>query len=74
MYAKDLSDPKYEYLIKSRENVGKKHLNDSNAFIECSNTIDDFYKNIDDYNRNRKGKFLIFFHDMITDIMRNKKF
>ena len=74
MYAKDLSDPKYEYLIKSHENVGKKHLNDSNAFIECSNTIDDFYKNIDDYNPNRKGKFLIVFHDMITDIMRNEKF
>ena len=34
LYAKDLSEPKYEYLIKNRKNVGIKHLNDSNAFIE----------------------------------------
>ena len=34
LYAKDLSEPKYEYLIKNRENAGIKHLNDSKAFIE----------------------------------------
>ena len=28
LYAKDLSEPKYESLIKKRENVGIKHLND----------------------------------------------
>ena len=32
-YAKDLSESKYEYLIKNCENVGIKHLNDSSAFI-----------------------------------------
>ena len=53
--SKDSSEPKYEFLIKKRENVGIKHLNDSNAFIECS--MDDVYKNIDDYNSSRKGKF-----------------
>ena len=47
MYAKDLSDPKYEYLIKNRENAGIKHVNDSNAFIEYSNAMDDVL-NIDD--------------------------
>ena len=26
LYAKDLSEPKYEYLIKNRENAGIKHL------------------------------------------------
>ena len=26
--AKDLSEPKYEFLIKKRENAGIKHLND----------------------------------------------
>ena len=46
MYAKDLSEPKYEYLIKNRENPGIKHVNDGNAFIEYSNTMDDVYKNI----------------------------
>ena len=55
LYAKDLSEPKYEYLIKNRENTGRKHLNDSKAFIECSNTVDDVYDNIDDYNLKKKN-------------------
>ena len=46
LYAKDLSEPKYEYLINNRKNAGIKHLNDSKAFIECSNTMDDIYENI----------------------------
>ena len=33
LYSKDLSEPKYEFLIKKRENVGIKHLNDSNALM-----------------------------------------
>ena len=74
LYAKDLSEPKYEYLIKNRENVGIKHVNHSKAFIECSNTMDDVYKNIDDYNPSRKRKILIIFNVMIVDIMINKKF
>ena len=74
LYAKDLSEPKYEYLIKNRENAGIKHVNDSNAFIEYSNTMDDVYKNIDDYNPNRRRKILIIFDDMIADILTNKKF
>ena len=74
MYAKDLSESKYEHLTKKRENIGTKHLNDSKTFIECSNTMDDVYENIDHYNLNRKRKILIVFDDMIADIMTNKKF
>ena len=74
LYVKDLSEAKYDFLIKKGENAGIKHLNDSNAFIECSNTMDDIYENIDDYNPNRKRKILIVFDDMIADIMSNKKF
>ena len=48
LYANDLSDPKYEFLTKKRENAGINHLNYLNAFIECSNTMDDVYENIDD--------------------------
>ena len=48
LYARDLSETKYEYLIKKREDAGIKHLNNPNAFIECSNTMDDVYKNIND--------------------------
>ena len=44
------------------------------AFIECSNTTDDVYENINDYNSSRQRKILIEFHDMIADIMTNKKF
>ena len=74
LHAKNLREPKYEFLIKKREDVGTKYCNDSNAFIVCSNTMDGVYVNIDDYNSSRKWKALIVFDDMIGDIMTNKKF
>ena len=55
MYAKDLSKPKYQFLIKKREEA-RMYLDDPKAFIENSNTMDDVYNNIDDYNPNRKRK------------------
>ena len=73
LYEKELSEPKYESLIKKREDVGIKYLKDLNAFIGCSNTVDDVYENIDDYNSSRKTKILIVFDDMIADITTNKK-
>ena len=36
--------------------------------------MDAVYKNIDDYNPNRRKKILIVLDDMITDIMTNKEF
>ena len=39
LYARDLNEPKYKILIKKRKDAGIKHLNDPNAFIECSNTM-----------------------------------
>ena len=74
LYARDLNEPKYKILIKKGEDAGIKHLNDLNAFIECSNIMDDVYENIHDYNLNRKRKILIVFDDMIADIMTNIKF
>ena len=74
LYAKDLSEPKYEMLIKKCQNVGTNHYNNPNAFIECFNTMDDVYDNIDDYNPSRKRKISIVFDGMIADIMSNKKF
>ena len=59
LYAKDLSEPKYEFLIKKCKNAGTKYLNDPNAFIECSNTMGDVYENNDDYNSSRKRKISI---------------
>ena len=63
-----------QFLIKKRKNAGIKHLNDSKAFIQCSNTMDDVYKNIEDYNSSRKRKILVVFDGMIADIISNKKF
>ena len=74
LYARDLNEPKYECLIKKREDAGIKHFNDPNAFIECSNAMDDIHENIDDYNPNTKRKIIIVFDDMIADIMTNNGF
>ena len=56
LYAKDLSESKYEFLIKKRENAETKHLNDSKVFIKYSITMNGVYKNIDDCNPNRQKK------------------
>ena len=34
LYTKDLSEPKYEFLIDNRKNAGIKNLNNPTAFIE----------------------------------------
>ena len=73
MYAKDLEEPKYQFLIEKREQAGLKHLNDPNAFIEYSSTMDDILDNVEDYNKKRKRKVLIVFDDMISHVMSNKK-
>ena len=49
-----------------------KDLNDSKAFIEYSNDMDDIYKKIEEYDPNKKQKILIVFN-MISDILSNKK-
>ena len=73
LYTKDSNEPKYQFLIKTHEDVGIKHLNDPKAFIEYSQYMDYVYNNINDYNPNRNRKILIVFDDMIADIMTNKK-
>ena len=35
--------------------------------------MDDIYKNIEEYNSNKKRKILIVFDDMIADMLSNKK-
>ena len=60
-------------MIKKSKNAGTEHLNNSSAFNECSNTMENVYENIDDYNLSRERKILIVFDDMIVDIMSNKK-
>ena len=71
LYAKDLSEPKYEYLIKNCENAGIKYVNDGNAFTECSDTMDDVYESFNDYNPNRRRKILIGFDDIVFSVPKN---
>ena len=52
LYAKDLSEPKYKYLINKREQVGIKMLQNAKVFIEYSDDMNNVFKNINDYNKN----------------------
>ena len=59
MYAKDLSEPKYE----KREDAEIKNINNPNAFIVCSNKMDDVLEDTDNYNPKRNKKVLIVFDE-----------
>ena len=48
LQAKDPYKAKYQILTSKNENKGLKHFNDSKAFIEYSNDMQDVYKNIDE--------------------------
>ena len=56
LYPKDLAEPKYQYLINKREQVGIKSLNDPYAFIEYSDDMNDAYDDISNYNKKRDKK------------------
>ena len=73
LYAKDPYKAKYQLLVNEKESTGLKYLNDSKAFIGYSNDMDDIYKNIEEYDLNKKPKILIVFDDMIADMLNNKK-
>ena len=59
LYAKDLEEAKYQLFINKQESTGLKHSSYSKAFIEYSNDTGDIYKNIEEYNPNKKRKRLI---------------
>ena len=59
-YAKCPYEAKYQFLINKRESTGLKHLNDSKAFIEYSNDMDDIYENIEDITQIRNAKYYLF--------------
>ena len=74
LYAKDIHEPKYEYLINKREQAGIKNLNDPQAFIEYSDDMNDVLDDINNYNKNRDKQVLVVFDDVIADIEYNKNF
>ena len=57
LYAKDPYEAKYQYLINNRERVEINHFNNPKAFIEYSNDMHDVYKNIDEYNPDKKIRY-----------------
>ena len=73
LYVKDLFRSKYQLLINAKEKVGAETLRNRKAFIDYSQTIDDFYENLEDYNPIKKKRVLIVFDDMIADMQSNKK-
>ena len=74
LYAKDPYKAKYQFVINKRESTDLKYyLNNSKAFIEYSNDMDDIYKNFEEYNPDKNRKFLIVFDDMIADMLSNKQ-
>ena len=53
LYAKDLYEAKYQYLINKRESTGLKRFNDPKVFTEYSNYMQDVYKNIEEYDTDK---------------------
>ena len=73
LYAKNPYEAKHQLLINKRESTSLMYLNGSKAFIEYSNDMDDTYKNIEEYNPNKKQKIMSVFDGMIADMLTNKK-
>ena len=72
LYAKDPYEANYHFLINKRESTGLTHFNDSQTLIEYSYNRNDFYKNTEDYNPNKKRKILIVFDDMNANMVSKK--
>ena len=71
LYVKDPYEAQYELLIKQRENARLKYFNDSKALIGYSDDMYDIYKNIKEYNPNKKRKILIVLDNVIADTLSN---
>ena len=74
LYYKDPYEAKYQLLINERESTRffkYRYFNDSQTFIEYSNDMNGIYKNIENYNPDKKQKILIVFDDMIADMLSN---
>ena len=50
LYAKDPYEAKHQYLFNKCEKVGLNHYDDTKAFIEYSNYMQDVYKIMEEYN------------------------
>ena len=61
LYAKDPFEVKNQLLInKRKKSTDVKYFNDSKAFIEHSNNMDDIYKNNEEYNPKKPEKYCLY--------------
>ena len=60
-------------LITEIKKVGIEHLKNPKASFDYSQTIDDVYENLKDYNPTKKKRLLIVSDDMIADVECNNK-
>ena len=71
-----VNDPfklKYHLLINGREKAEIENLKTLIAFIDYSQTTDDVYENLEDYNPTKKTRVLTVFDNIIADMESNKK-
>ena len=59
--------------INGRKKVGIIKLKYPKALTDYSQTIDDVYENLEDYNLTKRRRVLIVLDNMISDIESNKK-
>ena len=73
LYVKDPFESEHQLLINGREKIGIESLKNPKAFVDYSQTVDDVYGHLEDYNPTKKRRVLIVFDDMISDMESNKK-
>ena len=73
LYVKDPFESKYQLLINGREKVRTENFKNPKALIDYSQTFDDVYENLEDYNPTKKKRVLLVFDDMIADMESNEK-
>ena len=73
-YAKYPFKSNYKLLINRRKKVGVNKAKKPKTFIDYSETADDIYENLEDYNPGNKRKRLIALDYMIAGIEGNKNF
>ena len=59
-------------LLTKAKKLGNKKLKNPTVLIDYSQTIDDVYINLEDYDLTKKRKVEIVFYDMIADMEANK--
>ena len=61
------------YSAQYLQSIHRYIIENSKAFADYFQTIDDVYGNLEGYNSTKKTKFFIEFNDMIADMKANKE-